>query len=46
MIINFFKKLLKFLNITKKPKDKKELYFSAIEKYSKDLKEYQLKQKA
>ena len=37
-VIVFFKKLLAHLNKPKIEKSKKEIYFSSIEKYTKDLK--------
>ena len=41
----FFKKLLKRLNQPIIKKSKKELYFSSIEKYTKDLKALKERQK-
>ena len=45
MIIRFFKKLLALLNKPVNKKPKKEIYFDAIEKYSKDLKVLKERQK-
>lgn len=36
-VITFFKKLLAYLNKPKIQKSKKEIYYSSIEKYTKDL---------